>query len=403
MQTRLDGLVLRGARDEDLEQVLELTEARGGPEDLPEARAAFTHGEGYRQFYGAFDGDRLVAVLSLWQEDIRLGSSHLPAGQMDFVATATDYEHRGLARDLVAIAHQVSAERGDILQILVGIPYFYRQFGYRYVIPMPGHYTVRPDARIDAPGDITVRNGTRAELGALKALQDRTQAGVGVAMGHSEAAWEWMLSSETVTLRLAERGRDPIGSARVAPEEDDTHRALSEVATSEVGVVLALVADARGPGGSRTVQVTERADGVVHRALSGIAEHGDSEDEFLLRVPDPVALLEAVRSELSARLAASPFSSERGELLLSFYSSSATLTYDNGSITGIVRGPALQAPVHRGGSGVPPDLVADLVFGPHGAEALDDLFPDLNLGRRRGLMSVLFPPQSTDILTYYLG
>jgi len=114
-------------------------------------------------------------------------------------------------------------------------------------------------------------------------------------------------------------------------------------------------------------------------------------------------LLEAVRSELSARLAASPFSSERGELLLSFYSSSATLTYDNGSITGIVRGPALQAPVHRGGSGVPPDLVADLVFGPHGAEALDDLFPDLNLGRRRGLMSVLFPPQSTDILTYYLG
>jgi predicted N-acetyltransferase YhbS len=403
MQMRLDGIVLRGAREEDLEQILELTEARGGPEDLPEARAAFTHAEGYRQFYGAFDGDRLVSTLSLWQEDIRLGATPLPAGQLDFVATATDYEHRGLARDLVAIAHQVSAERGDILQILVGIPYFYRQFDYRYVIPMPDHYTVRPDARIDVPDDITVRDATRADLGALEALQDRAQAGAGVAMGHSDAAWEWMFSSETVTLRLAERGRDTIGSARVAPEEDDTHRALSEVATSEVGVVLALVADVRGLGSSRTVQVTERADGVVQHALSGIAEHGDSGEEFLLRVPDPVALLEAVRSELSARLAASPFASERGELLLSFYSSSATLTYDNGSITGIVRGPAMQGPVHGGGSGVPPDLVADLVFGPHGAEALDDLFPDLNLGRRRGLMSVLFPPQSADILTYYLG
>ena len=403
MQTRLDGIVLRGARDEDLEQILELTEARGGPEDLPEARAAFTHAEGHRQFYGAFDGDRLASTLSLWQEDIRLGVTQLQAGQMDFVATATDYEHRGLARDLVAIAHQVSAERGDILQILVGIPYFYRQFDYRYVIPMPGHYTVRPEARIDVPSDITVRDATRADLGALEALQDRAQAGAGVAMGHSEDAWEWMLSSETVTLRLAERGREVVGSARVAPEEDVEHRALSEVATSEVGVLLALIADARGSGSSRTVQVTERADGVVHRALSGIAEYGDGDDEFLLRVPDPVALLEAARTELSARLAASPFASESGELLLSFYSSSATLTYDNGSITGIVRGPAMQAPVHRGGSGVPPDLVADLVFGPHGAEALDDLFPDLNLGRRRGLMSVLFPPQSADILTYYLG
>jgi len=403
MQTRLDGIVLRGAREEDLEQILELTEARGGPEDLPEARAAFTHAEGHRQFYGAFDGDRLASTLSLWQEDIRLGVTQLQAGQMDFVATATDYEHRGIARDLVAIAHQVSAERGDIIQVLVGIPYFYRQFDYRYVIPMPGYYTVRPEAQIEAPGDITVREATRADLGELEALQDRTQAGAGVAMGHSEAAWAWMLSSETVTLRLAERGREVVGSARVAPEEDDAHRALSEVATSEVGVVLAMVADARGPGSSRTVQVTERADGVVQRALSGIAEYGDGEDEFLLRVPDPVALLEAARTELSARLAASPFASESGELLLSFYSSSATLTYDNGSITGIVRGPAMQAPVHRGGSGVPPDLVADLVFGPHGAEALDDLFPDLNLGRRRGLMSVLFPPQSGDILTYYLG
>jgi predicted N-acetyltransferase YhbS len=399
----MDGIVLRGARQDDLEQILELTDARGGPEDLHEARAAFTHAEGHRQFYVAFDGDRLASLLALWQESIRLGSIRLPAGQMDFVATATEYEHRGLARDLVAIAHRVSAERGDILQILVGIPYFYRQFGYRYVIPMPGYYTVRPENRIDVPKGVAVREATRADRSTLEALQDRAQASAGVAMGHSEDAWEWMFSSETVTLRLAERAGEAIGAARVAPEEDDENRALSEVATSEAGAVLALIEDARGPNAARTVQVTERAEGVVQNALSGLTEHSDSGEEFLLRVPDPAALLEAVRSELSARLAASPFASEKGELLISFYSSSAILSYDKGSITNIARGPAMQAPVHGGGSGVPPDLIGDLVFGPHGAEALDDLYPDLNLGRRRGLMSALFPPKRADILTYYLG
>jgi predicted N-acetyltransferase YhbS len=403
MQTRLDGIVLRGARQGDLEQILELTDARGGPEDLHEARAAFTHAEGHRRFYVAFDGDRLASVLALWQESIRLGSTRLPAGQMDFVATATDYEHRGLARDLVAIAHQVSAERGDILQILVGIPYFYRQFGYRYVIPMPGYYTVRPDTRIDVPNGVAVREATRADRSTVEALQDRAQASAGVAMAHSEDAWEWMFSSETVTLRLAERAGKAIGMARVAPEEDDENRALSEVATSEASVVLALIEDARGPNAARTVQVTERAGGVVQNALSGLTEHSDSGEEFLLRVPDPAALLEAVRSELSARLAESPFATERGELLISFYSSSAILSFDKGTITNVARGPAMQAPVHGGGSGVPPDLIGDLVFGPHGAEALDDLYPDLNLGRRQGLMSALFPPQRADILTYYLG
>jgi hypothetical protein len=267
---------------------------------------------------------------------------------------------------------------------------------------MPGHYTVRPDASIEVPARIRVRDATRADLDTLRALQDRAQAVAGVAMCHSDAAWEWMFSSETVRLRLAEREGKAIGSARVVPEEDE-RRGLAEVAASEAGAVRALVADARGSAPVRTVQVTERADGVVRRALAGLAEHGDDGDEFLLRVPDPFALLAAVRSELSARLSASPFSSERGDLLISFYSSSATLSYDNGTITGIDRGPPMQAPVHGGGSGVPPDLLGDLVFGPHGAEALDELYPDLNLGRRQGLMSVLFPPQSADILTYYLG
>ena len=403
MHTRADRIVLRGAREGDLEQVLELTAARGGPEDLPEARAAFVHSDGHRQFYGALDGDRLVSVLSLWQEQIRLGASALPAGQLDFVATATDYEHRGLARDLMVIAHRESAGRGDTLQILVAIPYFYRQFGYRYVIPMPGHYTVRPEAGIDAPADITVRDASKADLGALRSLQDRAQAAAGVAMGHSEAAWQWMFSSETVRLRIAERDGEAIGVARVAPDDDDTFGALSEVATGEVGVVQAFVADLRAPGGGKTVQVAERADGVVHRALAGIAEHRDSGEEFLLRVPDPLKLLEAIRHELSARLVASPFATETGELLISFYSSSAILSYERGAVTRISGGPSMQGPVHGGGSGVPPDLLADLVFGPHGAEALDDLYPDLNLGRPRGLMSVLFPPQSADILTYYLG
>ena len=302
MHERPDGIVLRGAREDDLDQILELTAARGGPEDLPEARAAFIHDEGHTQFYVAYDGDRLASVLTLWQEHIRLGSTRLPAGQMDFVATATDYEHRGLVRDLVAIAHDVSAERGDVLQFLVGIPYFYRQFGYRYVLPMPGHYTVRPDARIDAPAGITVRPATRADLDTLKSLQDRAQGGAGVAMGHSETTWEWMFSSETVRVLLAEREGHAIGSARLAPDDDDEFCALSEVATSEVGAVHTLIADVRGTSGKKTVQVTERADEVVQKALAGLAEHTASDEEFLLRVHDPVKLLEALRSELSARL-----------------------------------------------------------------------------------------------------
>jgi hypothetical protein len=64
-------------------------------------------------------------------------------------------------------------------------------------------------------------------------------------------------------------------------------------------------------------------------------------------------------------------------------------------------GGPLQAPVSEGGSGVPLDALGTLVFG-GGAEAVDARFPDGLLGRQAELMQVLFPPQSADLLTWYL-
>jgi hypothetical protein len=125
-------------------------------------------------------------------------------------------------------------------------------------------------------------------------------------------------------------------------------------------------------------------------------------DEIMIRVSDPATLLAALAPELSARLARSAYASDTGELLISFYRQEIRLSYARGTVTGVRAVPGVPAPVSAGGAGVPPDLVADLIFGPHGAEALAAAHPDCHLGRVRELMSVLFPPQPADILTYYL-
>jgi hypothetical protein len=67
-----------------------------------------------------------------------------------------------------------------------------------------------------------------------------------------------------------------------------------------------------------------------------------------------------------------------------------------------VGGP-MQAPVSAGGSGVPHDVIAPLLLGPLGALGLERRHPDVLLGRQREAMSVLFPPQRSDLLTFYLA
>lgn len=61
-----------------------------------------------------------------------------------------------------------------------------------------------------------------------------------------------------------------------------------------------------------------------------------------------------------------------------------------------------QAPLSKGGSGVPPDAVASLVLGPYGALEPEERLPDCLLGRQRRLMAALFPPVTADLLTFYL-
>jgi hypothetical protein len=69
----------------------------------------------------------------------------------------------------------------------------------------------------------------------------------------------------------------------------------------------------------------------------------------------------------------------------------------------VVAGGPEQAPISKGGSGVPPDALAPLMLGPFGAAGLEARYGDVMLGRQRDLMEALFPPVSSDVLTFYLA
>ena len=70
-----------------------------------------------------------------------------------------------------------------------------------------------------------------------------------------------------------------------------------------------------------------------------------------------------------------------------------------GEVVSVDAGPPEQDPNAKGGAGVPPDLVATLVFGRYGAGGLAARHDDVRLGRASELMEVLFPKLESDILT----
>src|SRR6185437_15754545 len=72
----------------------------------------------------------IVACSCLWQHTWEYAGIPFGVGRPEYVAVHPAYRRRGLVREIFTLLHARSVMRGDMIQAITGIPYFYRQFGY---------------------------------------------------------------------------------------------------------------------------------------------------------------------------------------------------------------------------------------------------------------------------------
>jgi predicted N-acetyltransferase YhbS len=402
-------LVLRTARASDRDQIAELLTARG------EAADAVDHGlvvddpdAGWECCAVVVDGGTVVATATLLDETLHLDGVPIPAGQVELVATARDYEGRGLARALMGWAHERSAHRGHLVQVMIGIPYFYRRFGYQYAVPMP---QARPLRTVPpTPEEYLVRPAGADDIPAMAALQTTAQRSYDLSMPHSPACWRWLVARDGSRQLVVERAGSPAGpgsvvaTGRITPLEDGGP-VLGEIAAADPPAARALLAHAATLAGAGGLRVLERPGSPAGDEVeSFLAARSRQAAAYYLRVPDPVPLMDHLRPVLSARLGAATHLDGRdtGEAVVSFFREHVRLVYADRRVARVRRGGRMQAPGSVGGAGVAPDLIAPLLFGPHGIMGLAERHPDVYPGPDEAVMSALFPAVRADLLTFYL-
>jgi predicted N-acetyltransferase YhbS len=377
---------LRTAQPRDLDQIAALLAERSEPEDAVDHRLVVQDpDEGWRSCAVVVDGDRVVSTLTLLDETLVLGGVEIPAGQVELVATDREYEGRGLVRRLMAWAHEQSAERGHLAQVLIGIPYFYRLFGYSYAIPIPPTRPVAtPPPAVDGH---VVRQAGADDVKAMVALQDGLQAGVDLRMPHPAARWRWLLARDASTHWVVERDGVVVGTGRL------TGSHLSEVAAVDAAAEQALLGHVLGLVDD--VTVTDRPGNHLGPFLGAVPQDAEM---YYARIPDVAALLNHLRPLLAERVG-----DHEGEIVVSSFGSHVRFRCADGEVGPVRAGGVLQGPASVGGAGVAPDLVPALLFGPHGILGLAQRHPDVYPGPQRDLIAALFPPVRADLLTFYVA
>jgi predicted N-acetyltransferase YhbS len=394
------GLQLRTAVPADLDQIGALLADRGDTADAIDHRLVVEDPEaGWESCAVVVDGDQVVSTAMLFDETLYLGEVSIEAGQVELVATAREYEGRGCVRALMRWAHQRSADRGHLAQVMLGIPYFYRRFGYEYAIPIPRPRAV--SALPAAPEGVAVRPAVADDIPSMAALQAAAQRTYDLRMPHSPTCWRALVAREGSTQVVAERAGHAVATARIA-WLDEGRAVLGEVAATDIAGAHALLADAANRVGTGNLTVRERPGSLAGDALDGFLAAGEEEANcYYTRVPDPAALLARLRPMLSARLDGAGLGQSSGEAIVSFFREHVRLPFEKGVFGEVVRGGRMQAPGASGGAGVAPDLVTALLFGPYGIDGLRERHPDVYPGPQRTLMSALFPPVRADLLTFY--
>lgn len=395
-----DGLTLRQATRADLDQIAALLSERGEPDDAIDHRLVVTDPDaGLSACAVVVDGDRVVSTATLLDEEVRIGGVRLPAGQVELVATEKEYEGRGLVRALMHWAHERSAARGHLVQAMIGIPYFYRLFGYEYAIDIP--QTLDVNALPPADGTAVLRPARPSDIPAMAALQASAQSGFDVTMPHSTACWRWLLDHESSNLWVLEQADTVIATARTTA--DDEELLLAEAAARDEAAARGLLNGIAAQTPGDLIRVVHRAGTVTGDAWQEFVEHEPrrSAEQYYIRIPDVAALLDKLRPLFWQRLTAAGIDRTGQDIVISTFGAHHRIPVRANGLGQVVTGGAIQSPGAVGGAGVAPDHLPALLFGPHGIEGLNRIRPDVYSADEE-LFQALFPPLTADVLSYYL-
>lgn len=409
-------LELRAAQSEDdIERLAAFHGSIHGPPLVDMSRALMRDhpqaGRPERWLYVADTAaDQVVAGLSLIPWELRYGPVTLRAGEMAIVGTADAYRGRGLIRALNTRFDGLLRAGGYDISIIQGIPYFYRQFGYEYAMPLEAwcrvelHQFPADGAR---PEGYRFRRAAVADLPALTRLYDAACARLDISAVRGEDTWRFLLGRG---LEIETAGEPWL----VEAPDGATAGYLRVMATgfgdglicgeaSLLGAEAALAAlgwlcDLARARGKPYLRLNLPATHPLNRLAIARGAAPWRAYAWQVRLLDPPALLMKLAPVFEARLAASPYAGLSRDLLIDAYRHAIRLRFAAGRLIAVESAPLGQPHDLR----MPPQLLAPLLFGWRSLAELSYTYPDLYAaGDAQPLVETLFAPAEAFLYSMY--
>lgn len=328
----------------------------------------------------------------------RMGRARIPVGEMGIVGTDAAYRGRGLIRAQVRYFMRRLRERGCLLSCIQGIPYFYRQFGYDYALPLEAGWRLEL-RQIPHPPESALgfRLATIDDIGALQSLYESSVEPLGVRAERSDGVWRYLLRERerddamaTETWVVTNADGAVCGYLRIPWHHFGDELTINEASSLHFDAAWAALhhaktlAEARNRPGLR-LNMPEGSNLVTLARGLGARDAGTY--AWQIHVPDAVGLLRAMAPTLEARLKCSMFAGLSHDVSISFYRGGALLRFLNGKLVSVSKSSGKNADLR-----LPPQASTPLLLGHKSWQELREIYADVSTTPLwRPLFDVLFP------------
>jgi hypothetical protein len=434
-----DGLILRQATAEDAEALIECNGTATGNWETGELDAGTANwtrdlvqgghpNVSPRDFTVVEDtrSDAIVSSICLISHTWSYGGVQFGVGEPQLVGTRSAYRRRGLVRTQFEVIHRWSAERGQKVQVITGIPWYYRQFGYELALPLGGgrrgYPSTVPVLEEGAPEPYHLRAVTEADLPFIACLYEHAAPRSLVAGVLDEALWRYELFGKSANRpkrlewRVVETAAgEPVGYLAhtggwfptLSVPMYELWPGVSWPAVTP-SVMRYLVTRLPSPEALKAAPSWARSPsftfdlGTYHPVYPPFVDRLPRPcrpGAWYMRVADLADFLRHIAPVLVQRLAKSAVAGHTGELEISFYRDGLRLNFEQGRLASVKR----WLPDHPNfGDARFPDLTfLQLLFGYRSLEELEYAFADCGTRNDevRALLDSLFPKQASNVHT----
>lgn len=350
----------------------------------------------------------IVSALCLIPWHLELDGVSLKAGEMGIVGTLEGYRKQGLIRALDVRFKELLAEGGYDLSHIQGIPYFYRQFGYEYALPLEGGYEldlwrIHDDLGADS---ISFRKAALADIPMLVSYYHDVNQDLALHLVRDEALWAYLLgpAMETETSSdtwLVLENEHPVGYFRVAHHGFGTGLIISEVSRLSYRHLVALLKFTKQLA-MESAKPYIRLNIPHHHELARLAQAIGARDAgtyaWQIHMPDVLRLLRKLIPVFERRLSRGCFADYTGMFAINLYRITYAFTIEQGHITSIE-----QSTQHHDFSiALPWNAFVQLVLGHRTISQLHEVYPDVAYDGPSSLIAnELFPRLTSFFYTNY--